>query len=300
MVINLEHFFNSIPPFFRRRKFAKLLLAISPASKIQSVKFNDGAQLYADISDRFPLTYFLTQSYDEEYLQTAASFLNHGGHYFDIGANFGFCTFGLLPLLKNKPVTYHLFEANPSVFQCLQRSAQLHPTESFQTNHCAVTDTVGESKLFFMKGHQSASFLSDHGSFTIKNLRLDDYIREKKIQRIEFLKIDIEGSEPNALKGGETSLRSGTIKTLYTEISGDTLKRFGKTTGEYLSQIRDLGFELFYIKENDFKTGAADISNAQILKIGNATLKLAPVKNYPANYDTDVLAVHKSAGLLLT
>ena len=50
------------------------------------------------------------------------------GVYFDLGANFGLCTFGLVPQKKMK---YHLFEANDYLIKFIKKSVKLYPTTSF-------------------------------------------------------------------------------------------------------------------------------------------------------------------------
>ncbi len=298
MKINLEYFFDRIPKQLRRRRLAKFLLALAPESKIQRVKFNAGAELYADISDRFPLTFFLTQSFDPEYLSIASAFLKNGGTYFDVGANFGFCTFGLIPLLKNTPVSYHLFEASQAAYDCLLRSSELYPGTKLTMNHCAVTDHAGSSHLCLVEGHQSASYLTIDGNLSVRNLCLDDYIQTHRIQSIEFMKLDIEGSEPAALEGANKSMGSGVVKALYFEVSQETLSRYGKNIPDFLAQIRALGFKLFFIKEIDFKKSIANTSTGKFLSLGEKKFLVSPVTCYPECHETDLLGIHQSSGLI--
>ena len=51
------------------------------------------------------------------------------GVFFDIGANHGFCTFGLLPDLSS--VQFHLFEANESLVPTIEKSTALHKENTF-------------------------------------------------------------------------------------------------------------------------------------------------------------------------
>lgn len=296
MGIDLERFFDSAPPFLRRRKLAKLLLLVSPGSKIQRVKFNNGAELYADISDRFPLTYFLTQSYSTDFLKLAEAFLKNGGHYFDAGAHFGFCTFGLIPALKQKKVTFHLFEAGSAAIACLQRSAAAHPGENLIVNHCALSDRSGISRLMLQKNHLSASFIGTEGE-TVPNLKIDDYVELHHLHRIELMKMDIEGSEPAALRGGAKSLRAGIFKALYFEVSPLTLIRTETSVQNYLEQVSSHGFKLFYVRPEDLKNKTTGNHFLQ-LNINGSFFQARPVSRYPEGHQTDLLALHETSEVL--
>lgn len=293
--MNIAGICNVIPPFFRRHKLVRALLLFSPGSKNQLVEFNGGAKLYADISDPFPRSYFLGRAFEPEFFSIAMPFLSRGGIFFDIGANFGFCTFGLAHALHGKKVEYHLFEANREACDLLRRSVEFYQGRKAVINNCAVSDRPGISRLLLKKGHLSGSYISGKGSQEVSNLCLDDYIRSSGITRIDFMKMDIEGAEPLALRGAEKSLRAGVIKILYLEISCETLSRFGFTEADCLAFLKEAGFSLFHVKDVDFQKGIADTKAAFNLNVNGVPLRLSPVKKDLGSHETDILAIHASS-----
>ena len=298
MLLNLSKICDALPPFFRRHSLFKLLLQISPESKIQIVHFNGSAQLYANISDPFPRTYFLTHGYDLEFISIASTFLSNGGTFFDVGANFGFCTFGILAANPCKGIKSYLFEANPEMTACLKKSASLYPEENIRITSGAVSNQSGTSRLWVEKSHLGSSYISPKGQVEVNAFRLDDLIHRESIDKIDFMKLDIEGSEPDALEGCRQSLGKAIIKAIYFEVSQETLARFGKRVEEYLDIFRRHHFQLFHVKQNDFDKRVISRQEIRRLNLNGHALDIAPVKDFPKNFQTDLLAIHPSLGVL--
>jgi hypothetical protein len=79
-----------------------------------------------------------------------------------------------------------------------------------------------EINLFKTDEHSSlytTQVLSEISNHTqrIKLIRGDDFLDEKKINAIDFLKLDIEGAEYDALLGFENCIKSGKVKAVQFE-----------------------------------------------------------------------------------
>jgi hypothetical protein len=72
---------------------------------------------------------------------------------------------------------------------------------------------------------------------------LDRFVAEMEIDRIDFLKIDVEGWEPNILKGAEPTLRQGQIKAILCEFNDYWLRENGSSNAELWKTIRAAGLE---------------------------------------------------------
>ena len=74
----------------------------------------------------------------------------------------------------------------------------------------------------------------------IKIIKLDDYIEQKKIKKIDILKIDTEGFELNVLKG--LKLNNKKIKFIYFEHHyDDMIKKYYKFS-DINTVLRNYGF----------------------------------------------------------
>ncbi|MBA3812829.1 MAG: FkbM family methyltransferase [Caulobacteraceae bacterium] len=72
---------------------------------------------------------------------------------------------------------------------------------------------------------------------------LDDFVAERGLERLDFIKADIEGWELRALKGGERSLRRFG-PALFLEVDGALLARAGDTPADLFAWLASLGYDL--------------------------------------------------------
>jgi len=292
--VNIARLVRALPRPLRRHRLARALVRLSPGSAVQEIRFNDGARLVADITDPFPRAYLLSGVFEPEFFAVAAPFLRRGGAFLDVGANVGFCSFGLMQALgAGPPVDYHLFEANAGLCSLLRRSATLHPDQPVTVVHGCVTNARGTSRLHVVRGQLGASYIADDGDETVPNVVLDEYLEARRIERVPLMKMDIEGLEPLALEGAGRSLSSGTIEAIYLEVSAPNLARQGFTPAATLSTLGDFGFEVFFVRDGDLRAGGG--RRAVVLHVGGAAIRAERVAAFPPDHQTDVLAVHRSS-----
>ena len=146
--------------------------------------------------------FFLNVLFDPDYFSIAKSLIPPTGVFFDLGANHGLCTFGLLPDLS--AAQFHLFEANESLVRTIEKSTALYKDSIFFVNHACISDEDGHSKFHLENAQSGQSHVAtqEEEGVAIKNLVLDSYCKANKIGRIDFAKIDLEGHELSALKAG--------------------------------------------------------------------------------------------------
>lgn len=142
-------------------------------------------------------------------------FLNlvrNGDVVFDVGANRGYYTL-LYSHLVGKKGQVHAFEPVPPTFDLL--SSKIAACKRFDNvilNKAAVADMADTLPLYMPGEDDGQASLKKHSSGSWKNaeqvrafecqaVRLDDYIAEKKIRRLDFIKCDVEGAELLVLRG---------------------------------------------------------------------------------------------------
>jgi FkbM family methyltransferase len=288
--VNISNLIANTPPLLRRHRLIEGLLWAFPDSNIQILQFNGKAKAFIDLSDANARQYLIKETFEPEFFAIATPFLSNGGTFFDVGANFGLCSFGLMTQLQNKTVDYHLFEANKHLLDLLSRSASFYQNNSIHINNCCVSDVPGISKLNIVNGQLGQSFISASGLESVPNLTIDDYVQTNNIKTITLMKMDIEGHEPLALKGAVSSLRKGLIDAIYLEVSTINLARGSYSPADCFDLLLDCGFKLYYCKPVDLqeKRLAEKTFSAQI---NGQTLPLAHLENHPGDYQTDILAI---------
>jgi len=93
--LNIPAILERVPHGLRRHLAVKLLLSAFPDSHDQWIEFNEHAKAYVDLRDPEARNVFLKRCFEPDFFRTALAVLADGGVFFDCGANFGLCTFGL-------------------------------------------------------------------------------------------------------------------------------------------------------------------------------------------------------------
>jgi FkbM family methyltransferase len=79
----------------------------------------------------------------------------------------------------------------------------------------------------------------------IKTIALSDFIKNNKIDNIDILKLDTQGTEFEILKSGKFFLKNGYIKLIYVEILNLPTYQNQRNFEEILVLLRNLNFDLY-------------------------------------------------------
>ena len=127
----------------------------------------------------------------------------------DIGANIG-CTSLLFSDLGQQVVA---FEPLPRTFELLQKNISLSKKNNIKTLQLALGDEDREAEMYFLDTNRSMAFVLDRTSrddrqaAVVKIKRLDDVFPEIGFDRLDFMKIDVEGYELRVLKGAKHTIK---------------------------------------------------------------------------------------------
>jgi FkbM family methyltransferase len=184
--------------------------------------------------------------------------VKEGDTVFDIGAHIGYYTLKLARKVGPSGKVY-AFEAHPDNYAILKRNVEANGYKNVHICNKAVSDSNGRIKLFFGKersAHHSTlknEYCNDEGT-EIDSVRLDDFlspfIGEEKVN---FIKIDIEGGEFKALRGMENLIKRSDKLRIVTEIVPSFLEKQDLTVDSYIRYLESLGIELYYIDEDSGK-----------------------------------------------
>jgi hypothetical protein len=135
----------------------------------------------------------------------------------------------------------------------------------------AISDTTGKTRLFFVDGHIGDSRIYDpkdghEQGVEVETLTIDDLLDRAGLDGTKlFIKLDVQGFEPQVLRGMRKTLAGAEDIILYTELTEDTLSAAGTSVANYVALIRELGF-----LPVDQKADLADIAWPSIEEIGQS------------------------------
>lgn len=204
---------NSFAISVGRKRWLKKLLPWRPAQAYVTVR--NGLKLYVDWRDlRGPSFHVMYggapsfESYETGEKEAILSHLPEQGVFLDIGANIGLFSFYIHQ--RRPRAAIHAFEPHPVNFECLRRSCEMNAVPAIEPHRAAVSDRSGELELFLDEsdagGHSvNRGALRNNRAQTriarVPAIRLDDFVRERGLTRLDVIKIDIQGAEAAAIRG---------------------------------------------------------------------------------------------------
>ncbi len=183
----------------------------------------------------------------------------------DVGAHIGtFC----IPFAKHcKPQKVYAIEANENNYNLLVKNIIRNKLEdTIIPIRAIVSDIESTMKEVVPKRNDESWVLQYHPSDTgIKSTTLDNLLEDA--DRINFVKMDIEGSEIRALKGFKKLLEKHS-PTMYIECSALALKEQNYQMKDLEDEVRSHGYINFV--ENDWEQGYVKLNtlNDSVTKNG--------------------------------
>jgi len=188
--------------------------------------------------------------------QVMLRFVRPGDTVIDLGANVGYYTIILCAAVSPKGIVY-AFEAHPDLVRLLKATIHVNGFGPLIELHgCAVSDQPGTLTLALSPDHYGSGNVVPGGSnagydegypirLQVPAVTLDQTLGER-IRAVDLMHLDIEGSEPLALRGAQALIeRSPGIKII-TEWSVAMMGAH-VDLGEYVAWLDGLGFRFWLI-----------------------------------------------------
>jgi len=143
----------------------------------------------------------------------------------DIGANIGEWTIHMANLVGELGSVYS-FEPLPIVNQALKKTATINNLSQVFISDYALSNLIGDSNLIIpydstntiISGESRLETLDEPWnkgtdiastkSIQVKTTTLDNFVSQKNLKRLHFVKIDVEGNERLVLEGGQDTFRN--------------------------------------------------------------------------------------------
>lgn len=179
----------------------------------------------------------------------------------DIGAHTGFFTLLLADLVGNKGKVYS-FEPCRRHVQLLRENVSMNNLHWVDINPLALSDKAGKAVLHLNPVNDGGHSLGDLSgspdllgrdaeelSEIVETATLDDFVKKKNIQNIDFIKLDVEGAETLVLEGARGTLSSGKVSKIICETGTEAQKQIGKTEKDLRNVFYSYNFRSYFIGE---------------------------------------------------
>ena len=217
-------FFNLMFRSNRSRSFIDQESKASILSFIMKKKFgayatNDGVMLYGhevvpSRGDFWGLRFLLNEIIIQDQYHVA-ELLKKNDIVIDVGANIGL--FSIQGAEYAPEATFYALEPSDDAFVALERNAA--PYRNITCVKSALGEQQGSRRMTHVAGAMASSLLEDspfvsrysknvlHSQETVPVVTLDEFVAQKKLPRVDFIKIDTEGYERFVLRGARETIR---------------------------------------------------------------------------------------------
>ena len=230
--------YNRKRPFFALRRFVywKFIRLL----KLKNLRYGlwDGRVLLLNHDSQQSMWIMYNYWVDWEEFNLIRRYVQPDDVVFDIGTNIGSYTIWLSRIIDVKG-RIHSFEPDKRNFAMLQTNISLNKAaDRVNANNFAVSDVDGE--LHFtshLDGENHIAGVGEGNVVIIPSKKLDTYVQEQGIDRIAYMKIDVEGFEYSVLKGGSQLLSEKRVDILQLEINV-TLQNSGVSVDDLLQFLQ--------------------------------------------------------------
>ena len=207
--------------------------------------------LYAKTVDRLLALFLLKFGFDNSFeREIFESLLKPGIRVVDIGANLGYYTLIAARIVGPEGRVY-AFEPEEENFNLLTLAVEKSGYKNIRLLKKAVTERSGRGTLFFSEEHRGDHRIFDNGEnrkrVAIETASLDEAVAHEG--KIDVIKIDIEGAEPEALGGMKKILADNKDIKIMSEFYPEGISEAGTAPLDFLKQWQELGFEISLIDE---------------------------------------------------
>lgn len=193
--------------------------------------------------------------WEKDISEIVRTYLRPGDVFLDLGANIGYYSL-LASTITGKSGKVISFEPSMENYTRLKRNMRLNNAENISIHKLGVGNKNVQLEIFFSEENPwSTSFISSHNNMgdnkeKVQIVVLDDFL---KWQKIDFIKMDIEWYEYNALLWMKELLRENTTIKMIFEFSPCLYKLFVTDYRSYskdlLQLLADMWFSLYNITD---------------------------------------------------
>lgn len=159
----------------------------------------------------------------------------------DLGANIGLFSLYAAPFAK----VVHALEPSAEHQKTLEALLEYNHLQNVKPHKLAISHQNGKTTFYHTPNVTAYSlrpeiYVPEAGTEEVTTIRIDDFMSQQRIEHVDFLKMDIEGSEFEVMMGEGFKNVADKIDALVVELHSWA----GVNYALLVNHLKDLGFEL--------------------------------------------------------
>jgi len=227
----------------------------------------DGFKVKRGRTTRFAI---LTGEFEPITINLIKNEIKKGMRVFDLGANIGLFTLHFSKLVGNEGHVY-AFEPDPELFKILQTNVKINELSNVSVLPLAVSNKSGIAN-FSLNPTQDGDNRLDSTSRTENIIRVNtitlDGFCEKNNVKADFIKMDVQGSEPKVFQGMKKLIAENPNLKIITEFYPEAIIDLGLSPKNFLEMLENAGFNIKQITD-DANQSLRTINKIQLLQMKN-------------------------------
>lgn len=196
-----------------------------------------------------PIEILNFKSYEKQDSDMIFNLVQDGDTIFDIGGNMGWYSIGLYK--AKRLVDIHTFEPIPSTYESLVGNAKINGIK-IKINNFGLSNTKQDLKFYFHKegsGNASAALMNEDRENMVINCHvdtLDNYFQQQGLEKLDFIKCDVEGAEFLTFQGGCQTIEKHK-PIVFTEMLRKWSAKFNYHPNEIINLFKNMGYGCYFV-----------------------------------------------------
>lgn len=215
-------------------------------SKLELIPTQLGFEVLADPGDYVSKLLLRDEIYEAPETDLVTRILRGGDTCIDAGCHIGYYSCLFAKLVGQTGHVYS-FDANPQACLSTRRNLGLNGFSREEVIHAALADTEGRISFHISSDDQTG--LSSLGpiptskeTISVPCLRLETFLKDRHVETVRLLKLDVEGAEEIVLKGLGAFLSTHLIDYVLAECFDERLKLLNTSTDKVAGILEAAGY----------------------------------------------------------
>lgn len=262
MITLFRRLFVSIARLFPRehgkysiltKVYFPLFAKSAPTQSIEKVRF--GIRLSLNLQEYLQSWIYVFGAYELPTVKFIRSYLRPGDLAMDVGGQIGYLSI-VMATSADRKTRVLSFEPESDNIQRFKTNTSLNGLTNVNLVEQAVSDRIGSIRLYLSSDSNAGTHSTIKENTNVSDryvdipcTTIDAEVEQRGLQRVDLIKVDVEGGEIDVIKGAINTLKNYQ-PVVITELGDALQKARGLSTDEFKLFLQEHGFHCYIINED--------------------------------------------------